>query len=159
MVIDYNSKYDNDIKDLLYELQEYIMTIDKEEYNIISREYKDDYFAKVMKEVKEYQGKIMLYEENNIIMGLIIGCINNEEINDFDFKAPMRGRITEFVVGKEYRRKNIGQKLFNAMEDYLKELGCQDILIGVFAYNESALKFYKKNGYHLRMTEMIKKGI
>ena len=159
MIIDYDSKYDSDIKELLYELQEYIMNIDREGYNIISREYKDDYFNKVMKEVEEYQGKIMLYEENNKVVGLIIGCINNEEINDFDFKAPMRGRITEFIVSKDYRRNNIGQKLFNMMEEYLKELGCQDILIGVFAYNEPAFKFYEKNGYHLRMTEMIKKGI
>lgn len=158
MIIDYDSTYDNDIKELLYELQEYIMSIDKEGYNIISPEYKDEYFNKVMKEVKEYQGKIMLYEEENKIVGLIIGCINNEETNDFDFKAPQRGRITKFIVNKEYRGKNIGQKLFNAMEEYLYKIGCQDILIGVFAYNESARKFYDKNGYHLRMTEMTKKG-
>ena len=158
MILEYNSKYADSVKDLIYELQEYIMSIDKEGYNIISPEYKDEYYNKVMNEVKEYQGKIMLYEENNEIVGLIIGCINNEETDDFDFKAPKRGRITEFIVNKEYRGKNIGQKLFNAMEEYLHGLGCKDILIGVFAYNEPARKFYERNGYHLRMTEMTKKG-
>ena len=42
------------------------------------------------------------------------------------------------------------------MEEYLKDQGCLSILIGVFAYNESAIKFYEKNGYHLRMSDMIK---
>ena len=158
MIIEYNSKYSEDVKELLYELQEYIMSIDKEKYNTISQEYKEEYFNKVMEEVKEYQGKIMLYEEDNKIVGLIIGCINNEETNDFDFKAPRRGRITEFIIKKEYRSKNIGQELFKDMEEYLYGLGCKDIIIGVFAYNDLARKFYEKNGYHLRMIEMIKKG-
>ena len=34
-IIDYSSKYDNDIKDLLVELQEHIVKIDKEKYNIL----------------------------------------------------------------------------------------------------------------------------
>ena len=158
MIIEYNSRYNDSVKELLYELQEYIMNLDQEKYNTISPEYKEQYFNKVMKEVREYQGKIMLYEENNKIIGLIIGCINNEETNDFDFHAPRRGRITEFIVNKKYHGKKIGQKLFKAMEEHLHGLGCKDILIGVFAYNDTARRFYEKNGYHLRMIEMTKKG-
>ena len=45
------------------------------------------------------------------------------------------------------------------MEKYLKSVGCEDILIEVFAYNDGAMKFYEKNGYHIRTTEMIKKEI
>ena len=73
MIIEYNSRYNDSVKELLYELQEYIMNLDQEKYNTISPEYKEQYFNKVMKEVREYQGKIMLYEENNKIIGLIIG--------------------------------------------------------------------------------------
>ena len=42
------------------------------------------------------------------------------------------------------------------MTDYFKEKACEDILIGVFAY-ESAIKFYEKNNYHTRMIEMTRK--
>lgn len=156
MIIEYDSKYDNYVKDLIFELQEYIMSIDKEGYNVISKEYKDDYFNKVMKSIKDTNGKIFLYKEEDKIVGLIAGCINNEEIDDYDFKAPKRGRVSELIVNKEYRGKHIGKKLFDAMESYLKSIGCKAILIEVFGYNESARKFYEKNGYHLRMTEMIK---
>ena len=46
--------------------------------------------------------------------------------------------------------------LLKSMEDYLHSVGCESILIGVFAYNNEAVKFYEKNGYHNRMLDMIK---
>ena len=73
----------------------------------------------------------------------------------YDFKAPKRGRITELVVAKEYRGKHIGKKLLESMRDYLKSIGCEKIMIAVFGYNKNAIKFYEKNGYHMRMIDMI----
>lgn len=156
MIIDYDKKYDSFIEELFYQLHEYIMSIDKEGYNVIDKEHKKEFFKKNMKEIKKYKGKMFLYKEDDKILGFIVGCINNEEINDYDFKAPKRGRITEFVVDKNYRGKKIGDKLFSTMEKYLKDNGCESILIGVFAYNDLARKFYEKRGYHLRMTDMIR---
>ena len=156
IIIEYDNKYDDDIEELLYQLQEHIMNIDIEGYNIISKEHKKDLFNQVMNEIKEYNGKIFLYKENDKILGFIVGQINNEETNSFNFKAPKRGRITELVVDKNYRRKSIGDKLLSKMESYLKDNGCKSILIGVFAYNDLARRFYEKHGYHLRMTDMIK---
>lgn len=43
------------------------------------------------------------------------------------------------------------------MEDYFKSLGCEYVLVDVFAYNENGIKFYNKNKYHNRMHTMIKK--
>lgn len=159
MIIDYHSKYDEAIKNLLVELQEHIMEIDKEHYNIVGNHFKEEYFKKTMNEIERYQGKMYLYQEDDKIVGLIVGLINNEEIDTYDFKAPKRGRISELVISKKYRKKGYGKTLLNAMEDYLKSVGCMDILIGVFAYNDSAIHFYEMNDYHIRMTEMIKKDI
>ena len=39
MIIEYDSRYNQDIEELLYELQEYLMSIDKEQYYTISKEY------------------------------------------------------------------------------------------------------------------------
>lgn len=59
------------------------------------------------------------------------------------------------IVDKEYRGKQIGKQLLDAMKEYLKSIKCEKILIAVFGYNESAIKFYEKNGYHIRMIDMI----
>lgn len=157
MIIEYEDQYSEDLKLLLEELQEYIASIDKEHYNIITENSKEQCFLETMKEVEKYKGKILLYKENNNILGTIIGMVNNEEESTSNFKAPKRGRITEFVVTKKVRSKGIGKKLFTEMEEYLKSLGCVDILIGVFRYNDKAIDFYKHNGYHTRMIDMIKK--
>lgn len=155
MVIEYDSKYDEQIKDLLVQLQQYIADIDKEGYNIVGDEYREKYFAKTIEDVKKCNGKILLFKENGKIVGLIVGLINNDEAEKFDFKAPKRGRITELIVDSEYRGKQIGKQLLDAMKKYLKSIECKKILIAVFGYNESAIKFYEKNGYHIRMIDMI----
>lgn len=156
MIIDYDSKYDEQVKRLLIELQEYIVSIDKEKYNILDEKYGDNYLEDTKKEIEKYEGKMYLLEENDSIIGLVVGLINNEETAEYDFKAPKRGRISELIVSKNYRSKGYGKKLLNSMENYLKSVGCIDILIGVFAYNESAIKFYDNNGYHTRMIEVTK---
>lgn len=159
MIIEYEAKYQEEVQDLLVELQEHIAEIDKEDYNVVGDDYREKYFNKTLEEVEKYKGKMYLYKEDEEIVGLVVGLINNEEIETYDFKAPKRGRISELVVLKKCRQKVYGIILLNAMEKYLKSLGCKDILIGVLAYNESAIKFYEKNGYHIIMTEMTKKDI
>ena len=157
MIIEYSSQYEEAVKDLLIELQEYIVRIDKEGYNNLTDDYRDKYFKKTIKETEKYEGKMFLYEENGKIVGLVVGVINNDEIDTYDFKAPKRGRVTELIVSKDYRGKNCGKLLLKKVEDYLIECGCKDILIGVFGYNDLAIHFYEKNGYHTRMIEMTKK--
>ncbi len=157
MVIDYNSQYDEDVKNLLVELQDYIASIDKEKYNILKENYREEYFKKIMEEIQKNNGKMLLYKENNKIIGLIVGIINNEETFEYNFQAPKRGRITELIVSKNCRAKGYGKRLLNSMEKYLIESGCKDILIEVFGYNENASKFYEKNGYHTRLIDMTKK--
>ena len=155
MIIEYDSKYDEEIKDLLVQLQQYLADMDKEGYNIVGDGYRDKYFEKTLEEVNKCNGKILLYRDNDKIVGLIIGIVNNNETVRYDFKAPKRGRITELVVDKDYRGKGIGKELLLKMKEHLKSNGCEKILIAVFGYNESAIRFYKENGFHIRMLDMI----
>lgn len=157
MIIEYNEIYDEQIKDLLVELQEHIVDIDKEGYNILTNEYREEYFKKTIEEIKKYEGKMFLYKENNEILGLVVGLINNEETKEYDFQAPKHGRISELIVTKKTRSKGIGKQLLDKMKEHFKENNCKAILIDVFGYNEKAISFYEKNGYHTRLVEMITK--
>ncbi len=156
MIIEYDRKYDEDIKDLLVELQEYIKSIDILGYNVLTDEYRDSYFDKTLKEINELEGKMLLYKDGSKIVGLVVGLINNDIEQKYDFKAPKRGRITELIVSKTIRSNGIGKILLNSMENYLKSVGCKDILLAVFGYNDRAIKFYQRNGYHVRVIDMTK---
>ncbi len=155
-IIEYNSKYDEEVKDLLVELQEYIAMIDKEKYNILTPKYREECFKDNLEEIEENQGKMYLASINNEIVGFIIGIIIPAE-NSYEFKAPKGGKITELIVSKKCRAKGIGQALLNKMEEHFKNLDCKRILIEVFEYNEVAKSFYDKNKYFNRCRDIMKK--
>lgn len=157
-IVKYTDAYQEQVKDLLVELQEHIVSIDKEGYNILTPDYREKYFAKTIEDVKSYEGVIFLAIEDNNVLGMIAGVINNDDdAETYEFKAPKRGRITELVVTKKSRGKNIGTMLLDYMESYFKSVGCVGVLIDVFAYNEGAYKLYQRRGYFDRLHEMMKK--
>ena len=154
-IIEYEEIYQEEVKELLEELQEYMISVDKEGYSTITKDYKEKYFEKIIKEVNAYQGKIFLAMDKQVV-GLIIGIINNEDISTYDYKAPKLGRVTELIVTKEYRNKKIGKQLLKKIEEYFKEVGCKGILLNIFTDNKVAKIFYEKEGYSKRTSELIK---
>ena len=157
-IIEYDDKYLEDVKDLLVELEEYILSIDKDNLDQLHTEYRDKVAILDLEEVKNNNGKCYIAVENDKAIGLIMGCIFPYGEKDYlDYKCPKRGEITELIVSKSVRSKGIGNMLISKMEEYFKSLGCEYVLVDVFAYNDNAIKFYDRNGYHSRMYTNIKK--
>ena len=157
-IIEYEKKYLEDVKDLLVELEEYILTIDKDNLDQLHSDYRDKMVLLDLEEVNTNNGKCYLAIEKDKAIGLIMGTIPPYDENDYlDYKCPKRGVITELIVTSKTRSKGVGQSLMNKMEDYFKSVDCEYVLVDVFAYNENAIKFYDKNGYHSRMEIKIKK--
>lgn len=94
-------------------------------------------------EIKQYKNVTGAGKDNEKIVGLIVGLINNDETERYDFKAPKRGRITELIVDKEYRGKQIGKQLLDAMKEYLKSIECEKNLL---FYNFLNFNEFKKQG-------------
>lgn len=157
-IIEYEDKYLEDVKDLLVELEKYILSIDKDNLDQLHPEYREKMAILDLEEVKNNNGKCYIAVDNDKAVGLIMGCVfQYDEYDYLDYKCPKRGEITELVVSNNVRSKGIGNMLISKMEEYFKSLGCEYILVDVFAYNENAIKFYDKNGYHSRMYTNIKK--
>ena len=103
-------------------------------------------------------GLCYLAIENNKAIGLIMGTIPTYDEYDYlDYKCPKKGIITELIVTSKIRSKGVGQALMDKMEEYFKFNNCEYVLVDVFAYNENAINFYNKKGYHPRMYTDIKK--
>lgn len=156
-IIEYKEEYQKEVKELLQELQDYIAKIDKEGYNIVTPKYKDYYFQSVIEKLNKYDGKILLAQQENKIVGCVIGMVNNEKIKTYDFQAPKRGEIVDLIVSKDYRHQGIGKMLLKEMENYLKKTGCQGVLLEVFSYNKNARVFYENDGYFERTSTLMKK--
>ena len=157
-IIKYEEKYLEDVKDLLVELEEYILSIDKDNLDQLHPEYRDKMALLDLEEVNENNGVCYLAIENDKAIGLIMGTVISYDKYDYlDYTCPKTGEITELIISKKVRSNGIGRQLMKKMEDYFKSIGCEYITIDVFAYNESAINFYKKQGYHTRMLINMKK--
>lgn len=157
-IIEYEEKYLEDVKDLLVELEEYILSIDEDNLDRLHPDYRDKMALLDLEEINDNNGKCYLAVENDKAIGLIMGTIPQYDENDYlDYKCPKRGEITELIVTSKTRSKGVGQALMNKMEDYFKSIDCEYIIVDVFAYNKTGIDFYNKNGYHHRMHTEIKK--
>ena len=157
-IVEYENKYLEDVKNLLTELEEYIVSIDKDELDQIHPEYHEKMALVDLVEVNKNNGKCYLAIENDKAIGLIMGIIPSYYEYDYlDYKCPKRGMITELIVTSKIRSKGVGQALMDKMEEYFKFNNCEYVLVDVFAYNENAINFYNKKGYHPRMYTDIKK--
>ena len=157
-IIEYEEKYLEDVRDLLTELEEYLVSIDKDELDRVHPEYHEKMALVDLKDVKENDGICYLAIENNKAIGLIMGTIPPfDEFDYLDYKCPKRGIITELIVTSKVRSKGVGQALMDKLENYFKSKGCEYALVDVFAYNNLGINFYDKKGYHPRMHTDIKK--
>ena len=157
-IIEYEDKYLEDVKDLLVELEEYILTIDKDNLDQLHPEYRDKMIELDLKKVKENNGKCFIAVSNNKALGVIMGIVSSYDKYDYlDYKCPKRGEIIELIVTSKIRSKGVGLLLINKIEKYFKNIGCEYVIIDVFAYNDLAINFYKKHGYHTRGLIDIKK--
>lgn len=156
-IIEYDNRYDKDVKNLLEELQEYIIAMDPYHYNVLDKNYKEEVFMKDMEMLKNNNGKIYLAQDNDKIIGLIMGIIR-KPIEEFDYKRlDKMGEVIELIVTKKTRSKGIGKRLLNEIEEYFKSQNCSTINIDVFGYNDIGRSFYFKNGYHTRMMTVSKR--
>ena len=151
MIIEYDSKYDEQIKDLLVELQNYLIDIDDWHTQVMLPEYRENIFKMDMDKVRKQNGKIYLSLENNIVIGLVIGIVEEkDEIDKITNDCAKTGSILELIVKNNIRGNGIGKSLLEKMEEYFKSINCKRINIEVFGPNVKGLNFYEKNDYVIR---------
>ena len=108
-IIEYEEKYLEDVRDLLTELEEYIVSIDKDELDQVHPEYHEKMALVDLNEVDKNNGKCYLATENDKAIGLIMGTIPPYDEYDYlDYGCPKRGIVTELIVTSKIRSKGIG---------------------------------------------------
>ena len=157
-IIEYHKKYDEQIKNLLVELQEYLVEIDDWNTQILCERYREECFKIDMKKMDEQEGKVYLAVEDENVVGLIMGVVEvKDEIDSITNDCVKTGNVIELIVRKNARRTGIGKSLLKKIEEYFKSINCVRINIEVFGPNRNANTFYSKNGYIDRDIIMSKK--
>lgn len=158
MIVEYEEKYLENVRDLLVELEEYILEIDRDHLDQLHPDYREKMALYDLGELEKNEGKCFLAMDEGKVVGLIMGMIRSYEEQDYlDYTCPKSGIITELIISKKSRGKALGKQLITKMEEYFLQKGCEYMLVDVFAYNNQTIKFYEHEGYHTRMQTMMKK--
>ncbi len=156
-IVELKQEHFEKVKDLLVDLQEFVISIDKYNLNIISNDYREKYFEFMQNDCKKNQGKVFIAIQENNILGMVTGFVQEYDERDrLDYSCPKKGIVAELIVDKNNRANGVGSELLNHIEVYFKSINCEFVQIDVFAYNENAKKFYYKNGYEDRMITLFK---
>ncbi len=156
-VIEYDKKYDLGIMKLLTELQEYIVTVDKEDVALVTDDYRNKYFERILRDVKNNHGALYLAVKGDKVLGLVAGVIIDYNRKDhYNLICPRKGKIIEVLITNDVSYKNIGKNLILDIEQYFIDSECEYMDVEV-TYNEKMLDFYSKLGFSSRSVNMCRR--
>lgn len=154
-------EYTDEDRELLlnfvYKLEQYVKDLDpiKRVKNLPG--FAELALKELLENVKKQQGKILLAVEQEKVIGCVVGVIwDQSEKNRLEIGSHKIGEIFKLYLEKEYRRKGLGKKLLQKIEDYFKEKGCDSIWLSVFSPNVHAYNVYKEFGFIDREIGMLK---
>lgn len=98
VIKEYDDKYLEDIKDLLVELEEYIVSIDKDNLDRLHSDYRNKMALIDLELINKNNGKCYIALDNDKVVGLIMGIISKYDEYDYlDYKCPKIVSILWFM--------------------------------------------------------------
>ena len=103
----------------------------------------DGYYESVVKTPGAY---LLVVEKEGAIIGFAEAYIRQSP--DFPIFQPREWMIIDGIaIDESYRNTGAGQRLFDELVSIAKSEGIDQIELNVYAFNEPAYNFYKKNGF------------
>lgn len=113
----------------------------------------NEYLREILKNDKQ---KLIVAVEGNIVVGLAkadIECAPDIPL----FRNREWLSISTIVVDEDHRGKGIGKILLDNLYVWANTHNVNEVELTVFSFNESAIEFYKKNGFRDIRRKMHKK--
>ncbi len=83
-------------------------------------------------------------------------CIHQQHLNNNNMTDVKTLYIDDLCVDEKARGQHVGKQLYEYVLNYAKTNGYYNITLNVWAWNESALKFYEKIGLKVQKIGMEK---
>ena len=158
IIREYATKDKAEVITLLVQLQEHLVSVDDEKVQTLTERYRIEYLDYLLDELRKNNGVLLVAENATTVIGLIAGIVEPKDQEDvLTNRCPIRGKVLELIVSKDYRAGGAGTALLQAMEDYFKKHECEYICVDVFAPNARAYAFYQNNDYSPRNIELYKR--
>ena len=133
------------------------MPLAREMQDYSDREFSEDIREKALekrRETVESDEGICFVAEDDGLVGLVSASIDRE--NGL-FKQPGTAYVHDLYVEPDYRREGLASNLMAKIEAWALKQGCELIEFSVDSPNESAIEFYRGEGYSEIRKKMRKK--
>lgn len=108
-----------------------------------TKKYTDEQLKEILKD--DNKPIFVSVDESNNVLGYAF-CILQQHLNNNVLTDIKTLYIDDLCVDEDTRGKHIGQNLYEFVLDYAKKIGCYNVTLNVWSCNESAIKFYEKQG-------------
>ncbi|MBF9234783.1 GNAT family N-acetyltransferase [Microvirga alba] len=115
----------------------------------------EGYYDELMQRLANRQGRIVLAEEDGIVVGAM-GFSRDQDAAYVTDDVRCHGTVTDLVVHEQWRSRGIGQMLLQEAERLTREAGLKRLHIGVLTANERAERTYQAFGFEPYVTLMVK---
>ncbi|MCC8160382.1 MAG: GNAT family N-acetyltransferase [Oscillospiraceae bacterium] len=96
---------------------------------------------------------IFVGEENGDVLGYAF-CVIRQKKNHNILTDIKTLYIDDFCVDEKIRGKHVGTAIYEYVKGYAREIGCYNLTLNVWACNESAARFYEKQGLKPQATTL-----
>ena len=88
-------------------------------------------------------------EVNGDVVGLVrVQALERQEVPDVPALTPRRyAMVQELAVAQTHQRRGIATRLMREAHRWARDRGLTQIELGVYEFNEAALRLYSKLGY------------
>lgn len=138
------------LNDLLYQVQQLHASGRPDIFKTGAKKYTTGELSAI---IADDTTPIFVYTEDDILMGYAF-CIYQETLDSPQLHHRRTLYIDDLCVDEQYRRRHIGEKLYNFVVDTARENGCDSVTLNVWSVNPSAERFYRKMGMQPLKTYM-----
>ena len=128
----------------LKKLENELAAFDRKKDPFLKKNAGKYYFKDLKNKFKEKSTFGFVAIENNEIVGMITGLVENTFADAYLHRK--EGLVRGFVVKKEYRKKGVGKKLLESVMKEFKKRGIKVYIVYFYSKNP-AKKLYKKMGF------------
>ena len=111
--------------------------------------------AELKEILKDANRPVFVAEEDGAVLGYCF-CIIEHTAQGNNTRESKTLYIDDLCVDEKQRGQQIGRKLTDFVTAFAREIRCYDVTLNVWEGNDTALRFYKKNGFAVRKTMMEK---
>lgn len=161
IIRDYAQSDYQEFVELMNGFNDYIVSVDTKKIvrSFSSRNEAEAYTSQTIQDAKEKNGFIYVAEENNRLVGFVMGIIDK---NDKDMLYKLShipfydGWVGEFYIIPEFRGTGLGKQLMDKACEYFESKKCKYCRLLVMKDNANAIKVYEKMGFETRDLELVK---